>query len=151
MSDHQRLDLKGLFDVYQSTLRLIGAANATGAITAGAAFHALDKSPEAQHFIEIEALIFLMGVLFFAASYAGLFIVRSEINSYFVTTKTPPPSEWEKIFVGELIKRPPDKYLLEAKKVWKITVLAGLCSFVLFMAGLVSVLFVVLVDLSPAP
>jgi hypothetical protein len=146
MSDHRRLDLKGVFDVYQSTLRLIGAANATGAITAGAAFHALDKTPEAQQFIKVEALIFLMGVLFFAASYAGLFIALAQINNYLAATQTTERTEWEKIFIGPA-KDTPDKYLSEAKTSWIGAVLFGLCSFALFMAGLLFVLFVVLVNL----
>jgi hypothetical protein len=38
MNDQQSLSLKEMFDIYNSTLRLVGAANATGAIAAGAAF-----------------------------------------------------------------------------------------------------------------
>lgn len=137
MSNNQPLGLKELFDVYQPTLRLVGAANATGAITAGAAFHAL---PEAQWYVKYVALIFLMGVFFFAASCAGLFFAQMHINSYLVAIQTADRTEWEKIFVGT-IKTPPDEHLSEAKKAWIATVLFSLCSFVLFMAGLLSVLY----------
>ncbi len=38
MSDQQPLSVKETFDMYNSALRLVGAANATGAIAAGVAF-----------------------------------------------------------------------------------------------------------------
>jgi len=142
MSDHQPLGLKGLFDIYQSTLRLVGAANATGAIAAGAAFHSLDKIPEAQSFIKYVALVFLMGVLAFTVSYLGLFIAELEINNYLAATQTTERAEWEKIVLG-IIKEPPTKHLLEAKKTWIAMVLAGTLSFLLFVVGLALVLFFV--------
>jgi allantoicase len=139
MSDHQPLGLKGLFDIYQSTLRLVGAANATGAIAAGAAFHSLDKIPEAQSFIKYVVLVFLMGVLAFTISYTGLFVAQMEINSYLAARQTTERTEWEKILLG-IIKDPPTKHLLEAKKTWIVMMLAGLLSFLLFVVGLALVL-----------
>jgi hypothetical protein len=44
MSDQQPLSVKETFDIYNSTLRLVGAANATGAIAA-VAFQSFEKLP----------------------------------------------------------------------------------------------------------
>ena len=105
MSDQQPLSLKETFDIYNSTLRLVGAANATGAIAAGAAFQAFEKTPAAQSFIKYVALVFLLGVLAFTFSSAALFIAQREFDSY-LASRPKERADWEKIISG-ITKNPP--------------------------------------------
>src|SRR5476651_657545 len=65
-----RLGLRGTLALLESAYRLVGAANATGAIAAGAAFHAFEKYSDVQSFLKIAAFLFLLGVLCFAFVYA---------------------------------------------------------------------------------
>jgi hypothetical protein len=44
MDENAELKFKGLMDIWIASLRLLGAANATGALAAGAAFQAFDNS-----------------------------------------------------------------------------------------------------------
>jgi len=55
----ERLGVKGTLALYESALRLLGAANATGLIAAGAAFHAFDKNAD----LKVMAIIFLVASL----------------------------------------------------------------------------------------
>jgi hypothetical protein len=73
MSDQQPLSLKETFDIYNSTLRLVGAANATGAIAAGAAFQAFEKIPGAQPHIKNVMLVSIWGALVY-------FLVRDIVH-----------------------------------------------------------------------
>jgi hypothetical protein len=142
MSDHQPLSVKETFDIYRSTLRLVGAANATGAIAAGAAFHAFEKLPAAQSFIKYVVLVFLFGVLAFAVSSVAMFISQSEFDRYFVASRAKERADWEKIIWGIISK--PEAHLLAAKKNWIIAILTGLSSVLLFLGGLAMVMFFVI-------
>jgi hypothetical protein len=82
MSDEKPLDLTGLFDAFNSALRLLGTANATGAIAVGAGFQVFEKVAGAQTYIKVVVLIFLFGVLAFTFSYVGLFSARMEFDRY---------------------------------------------------------------------
>jgi hypothetical protein len=74
-----QLGLRGLLDVFQSTLRLVGAANATGVISAGVVFHTYDKGGPLSGVMGVVGLIFLFGVLAFVFAYVGLFICILEL------------------------------------------------------------------------
>jgi hypothetical protein len=56
---------KAFIEIYNSGLRLVGAANATGALAAGAAFQAFEKRPEAQSSIKIIIGFFFAGIVAF--------------------------------------------------------------------------------------
>jgi hypothetical protein len=141
MSDHQPLSVKETFDIYNSTLRLVGAANATGAIAAGAAFQAFEKIPGAQPYIKNVVLVFLFGVLLFTFSSATLFIAQSELDRYFAASRTKERADWEKIISG--ITKPPETHLRDAKKNWIVALLTGFLSVLLFLGGLAMVMFFV--------
>jgi hypothetical protein len=142
MSDQQPLSLKETFDIYNSTLRLVGAANATGAIAAGAAFQAFEKIPGAQPHIKNVMLVFLFGVLLFTFSSATLFIAQSELDRYFVASRTKERADWEKIIAG--ITKPPEAHLRDAKINWRAALLTGFLSVLLFLGGLAMVMFFVI-------
>ena len=127
MSDQQPLSLKETFDIYNSTLRLVGAANATGAIAAGAAFQAFEKIPGAQPYIKNVVLVFLFGVLLFTFSSATLFIAQSELDRYFAASRTKERADWEKIISG--ITKPPETHLRDAKKNWIVALLTFSMAF----------------------
>jgi hypothetical protein len=132
MSDDKRLRLKGLLEFYAATLRIVGAANATGAIASGVAFQAFEKLPGAQPAIKNIAIAFLLGVFAFAISHLALFLTQMEMNLYFMGSKK--LTEWEKIFW--VVSKPRRTYLLSAKKDLIVGIFAGLGSFVLFLFGL---------------
>ena len=80
MSDKksERLGLRGVLNLIESTLKLIGGANATGAITAGAALHTLGQKEEMLGSIQFAAVVFLLGLTFFAVAY--MFWVMTSIE-----------------------------------------------------------------------
>ena len=51
-------------------LKLLGGANATGALAAGAAYHAFATNAAAQSSIKLAAGLFLFGIFAFAHAYA---------------------------------------------------------------------------------
>jgi hypothetical protein len=65
---------KAFIEIYNSALRLIGAANATGTLAAGAAFQAFEKRPEAQSSIKIIIGFFFAGIVAFSNSQMALFL-----------------------------------------------------------------------------
>ena len=138
MSDQQPLSLKETFDIYNSTLRLVGAANATG----GAAFQAFEKIPGAQPHIKNVMLVFLFGVLLFTFSSATLFIAQTELDRYFGASRTKERADWEKIIAG--ITKPPEAHLRDAKINWRAALLTGFLSVLLFLGGLAMVMFFVI-------
>jgi hypothetical protein len=64
----ERLGLRGRLAHFESTLRLLGGANTTGAIAAGAAFHAFEKNTEVQGTVKTAAALFLFGILAFVVA-----------------------------------------------------------------------------------
>jgi hypothetical protein len=72
----ERLGLRGTLTLFESALRLLGAANATGAITAGAALHAFAQEAAApvQNGVKLAVLLFLCGV--FAFTFAVCVLVH---------------------------------------------------------------------------
>jgi hypothetical protein len=136
MSDEKPLDLTGLFDAFNSALRLLGTANATGAIAVGAGFQVFEKVAGAQTYIKVVVLIFLFGVLAFTFSYVGLFSARMEFDRY-LAQKTKEHAEWEEIFRSSKGRRPT---LSEVRKRWVVALLSGLVSIICFVVGLGAVM-----------
>ena len=67
----EKLGMRGTLALIDSIYKLIGGANATGALAAGVAFHAFASKPEMQGSIKIAAALFLAGVLGFVMSYTS--------------------------------------------------------------------------------
>jgi hypothetical protein len=115
---------------------LIGAANATGALAAGAAYQAFEKRPEAQSSIKIIIGFFFVGVVAFTISRMAMFLMQVFMNNYF--RRQSEPSDWEEtIFSDGLIKPTATKeYLRMARHDLIVMSFAGLLSLVLFLFGL---------------
>jgi hypothetical protein len=92
-----RLGLRGTFNLIESTLRIIGGANATGALASGAAFHAFHGNVDAQLYIKTAGVLFLLGVIAFCVAFAGCFCsaveARRVILRTLVRAKSPDHSE----------------------------------------------------------
>jgi hypothetical protein len=131
----ERLGLRGTLALIESTLRLVGAANATGAITAGAALHAFaQEAALVQDRVKLAGLLFMCGVFAFTGAYAIWFITRVETD---VSLRKPEEAdEQEKTFFRPDPKLSADEHWKSARKHFGWTVIAGLLSFIFFMAGL---------------
>jgi hypothetical protein len=82
MSDErpERLGLRGRLAHMESGLRLLGGANATGAIAGGVAFHAFESSLEIQSAVKSAAVLFLFGIFTFTIAYTALFVATDDID-----------------------------------------------------------------------
>jgi hypothetical protein len=136
MNEHGEDKFKEFIAIYNSGLRLIGAANATGALAAGAAFQAFEKRPEAQSSIKTIIVFFFAGVVAFTISQFAIFLMQSYMNNYF--RRQSGPSEWEKaIFSNGGIKPTATKdYLRMARIDLIVTSFSGLFSLIMFIFGL---------------
>jgi hypothetical protein len=135
------LKFKGLMDIWTASLRLLGAANATGALAAGAAFQAFDKKPEGQSTIKVLVVLFLIGVMLFALSQIVMFVTQQNMELYFLRLRE--PSEWEKTFWN--IERQQQQYspLVMAKRGYLYMMFLGMASLACFLLGLILVMFFV--------
>jgi hypothetical protein len=132
MSD-DKLDLNGMFDLISSTFRLVGTANATGAIAIGAGFQTFEKM-DSLSFARIVILLFLFGVAAFVAGYCFLLAARLELDGY-LSSKTAERADWEQLF---RLKR---GTLSGAKRSFTTAVLLGAASVAGFGSGLFAVIF----------
>jgi hypothetical protein len=99
--------LRDTFDEAASALRMLGTANATGALAAGAAFQGFAARPEIQQSIKIAALAYLFGILMFAMSYLLLLSASQEADFFLHALKE--RAEWEQSFWQ--LKKKPEIYL----------------------------------------
>jgi hypothetical protein len=134
--ENAELKFKGLMDIWTASLRLLGAANATGALAAGAAFQAFDKKPEAQSTIKVLVVLFLMGVMLFALSQMAIFFTQLNMEFHFLKLRE--PSEWEKAFWNIKRQQQQDP-LVQAKVGYLFMMLLGTASFACFLLGLILV------------
>jgi hypothetical protein len=96
MPDLGQDTFKGISEIYNSGLRLLGAAHATGALEAGAAFQAFDKRPELQSSIKIILGFFFAGIVTFTISQMAMILMQLSMSNYF--RRQNERSEWETIF-----------------------------------------------------
>jgi hypothetical protein len=80
MSDQERLGLRGRLAHMESALRLLGGANATGAIAGGVALHAFESNVEIQSAVKLAAVLFLFGIFTFVLAYAAFFLTIEDID-----------------------------------------------------------------------
>ena len=131
-----RLGLRGRLTHFESALRLLGGANATGAIAAGAAFHAFDKNVDVQSWLKLSAVLFLFGIFTFVIAYITWFVTVLEIDQALYKDGEP---EWP----DDLFMRRPkttDESKASAKNTFVVMVLVGLLSFIFFFTGFATVL-----------
>jgi hypothetical protein len=141
MDQNGELKFKGLMDIWTASLRLLGAANATGALAAGAAHQAFDKKPEGQSTIKILVVLFLMGVMLFALSQIVMFVTRQNMEFYFLRLRE--PTEWEKVFWNIDREQQQHNPLAAAKTGYLFMMFLGMASLACFLLGLVLVTFFV--------
>jgi uncharacterized membrane protein YhaH (DUF805 family) len=136
----ERIGLKGRLAHIESTLRLLGGANATGAIAAGAAFHAFEKNVDVQNAIKAAAVLFLFGILTFVVSYAFLFLTTHDIDHSLHKEGEP---TWPE-YLFWVPNRSAEDYKKAAYWEFVVTVFGLLATFVLFIVGLWFILSMVL-------
>jgi hypothetical protein len=123
-----KLGLRGTLTLFESALRLIGGANATGAIAAGAAYHAFAGKAEVQASIKWAATLFLIGVFAFTLSYASWFMTSLDFDR----------SLTEKGGFDDLFPpvRSREHYRKSGKITFFMTLAFGIASFGCFLFGL---------------
>lgn len=132
----EQLGLRGILTYYESLLRLIGGANATGAIAAGAALHAFADNADLQSSVKLAGVLFLFGVFTFAIALMVLFVATFEIDH---ALHKPDEPTWP-TYLFWVPQKSVDEYRKEAQRMLVIGSFVGLASFALFMSGLASVL-----------
>jgi hypothetical protein len=128
----ERLGLRGRLAHFESTLRLLGGANATGAIAAGAAFHAFEKNVDVQNAVKTAAILFLFGVFTFATAYAFLFFTTHDIDHSMHADGKP---TWPD-YLTWVPTKSAEEYRKQAKWEFIVAMFSGLASCVLFFSGL---------------
>jgi hypothetical protein len=138
----ERLGLRGRLAHFESALRLLGGANATGTLAAGAGFHAFATTPEMQSSLKWAALWFLIGIFGFAVGYVGLFVATEDIDHSLYKKDEP---TWPE-YLWWVPRKTADEHKTEAKREFIVALLCGLASFLCFMVGL-SVLIIRVINL----
>jgi phosphate/sulfate permease len=135
MNENGEDKFKAFIEIYNSALRLVGAANATGALAAGAAYQAFEKRPEVQSSIKIVIALFFAGVVAFTISQMAMFLLQMYISNYF--RRQSAPSDWETTLLAG-----PDKpttatdNLRKARYDFIVMSFSGLFSLFLFLFNL---------------
>jgi hypothetical protein len=132
----ERLGLRGSLAHFESALRLLGGANATGAIAAGAAFHAFAQNADVQSSVKLTAVLFLFGIFAFVIAYMSWFMTVLEIDHSLHPAGEP---TWPE-YLFWIPAKTSDEHRSTAKRMFAVTLLLGLVSFILFFVGLTCVL-----------
>jgi hypothetical protein len=133
----ERLGLRGRLAHFESALRLLGGANATGAIAGGVAFHAFESNAEIQSAVKSAAILFLFGIFTFTIAYAALFVATDDIDH---SMHKPGEETWPE-YLFWIPSKSPEQYKTAAKWEFTVALFGGLASFVLFLCGLAAILF----------
>lgn len=131
-SKSERLGLRGTLALFESVLKLLGGANATGAVAMGAAFHAFGQNAGVRWWVAVAALLFLFGLLAFVVAYATWFMMTIDLeHSMHEADEVTGPEAvlWNRTKTNE-------EYRKAAKKNHIGTVFIGVASFAFFLAGL---------------
>jgi hypothetical protein len=140
MSDEkpERLGLRGRLAHIESTLRLLGGANATGAIAAGAAFNVFKDTADVQNAVKTAAVLFLFGIFTFVIAYAALFMTVEDIDHSLHKEGEP---TWPE-YLFWVPTKSADQYKSTANWEFAFALFGGLASFLLFLSGLAAILFI---------
>jgi hypothetical protein len=133
----ERLGLRGTLSLFESTYRLVGAANATGAIAAGAAFHAFEKNGDVQSWVATAAVLFLFGILWFAIAYMLLFTTTIDMDQ---SLRGRDENERPEHVLLPQNKTKVEELQKSARKYFVGAVVMGSLSFIFFIFGLAWVL-----------
>lgn len=132
----ERLGLRARLAHFESALKLLGGANATGAIASGAAFHAFAQNADVQSSVKLAAILFLFGIFSFVIAYMGWFMTVLDIDH---SLHKEGEATWPE-FLFWLPTKTAEEYQSSAKKTFVVTMFLGLASFVFFFCGLSTVL-----------
>lgn len=132
----EKLGLRGRLAHIESTLRLLGGANATGAIAGAVAFHAFENNADVQNAVKTAAVLFLFGIFTFTIAYVALFVATEDIDH---SMHKPGEETWPE-YLSWAPRMSAEKYKTQAKRELVFTVLGGLFSFVFFLTGLIWIL-----------
>lgn len=135
----ERLGLKGILATVESGLRLVGGANATGALAAGAALHAFKDNAAALGTVKLSGMLFLFGVLFFAAAYTVWFVMT--VNAHLWVRRSAKDVDPERILFRPHTPKTLEKLQKTAGDKFRATFFLGLVSVLCFglgMAGIVA-------------
>ena len=136
----ERLGVRGKLAHFESGLRLLGTANTTGAIAAGAAFHAFAQNADVQNSVKLAALLFLFGIFTFVIAYVFLFFTILNIEHSLYKRGE---STWPRYLFGKPTKSAED-YRKAAETGFTVAAFSGLASYALFLVGLGMLLIMVI-------
>jgi hypothetical protein len=128
----ERLGVKGTLALLESALRLLGAANATGLLASGAAYHAFGKHSD----LKTMAMVFLAGVVAFGVGYAFWFGINFDLDH--ALQKPEDDARLTTLFPG-LKNKDEEQSLRSAKNGAIVMYTAGLVSLICFAFGLLTV------------
>jgi hypothetical protein len=123
---------KRIAEIYSSGVRSLGAANATGALAAGAAYQAFEKRPDVQSSIKEIIVMFFAGIIAFTVSQIAIHLAQIYMERYF--RQSTEPADWEGTIFGN--KRPDENYLRMVSHDFVVLGFAMIASLVLFLFGL---------------
>src|SRR5690242_18298227 len=133
-SDDKPLTIKEFLDLFMTSLKMIGAAHATGAIACGAAYTTFAVTLGVQPAAKSIILIFLFGLLMYTISYTTLLVTIIKFD-HFVTAIASSKSETNKP-VSSLIKG--------VKRPLAISMIFAGISAVLFFAAMAWIIEIVI-------
>jgi hypothetical protein len=127
----ERLGVRGTLALFESALRLLGAANATGLLASGAAYQAFGKYSD----LKTMAMVFLAGVFAFGVGYAFWFGINFDRDHALQTPEE--DARLNSLFPG-LKNKGAEHSLRSAKHGAVVMYTAGLVSLICFAFGLLT-------------
>jgi len=134
----ERLGVRGTLTLVENALKLLGGANATGALSVGVAYHTFSANTSYQTTIKVAGILFLIGVALFAVAYALWFMTAIEWDQSLKTSKD--KDEESLIFDNTKVKSA-EEWRKSAKQKFTIVVLLGLASFAVFLYALAHAMY----------
>ena len=131
-----RLGLRGKLAHMELALRLLGGANATGAIATGIAFHTFENNADIQIAMKTAVVLFLFGVFTFTIAYAALFLATDVID---YSMHKQGEETWPE-YLFWVPDKSAEEYKTMAKWEFGIALFGGLASFSIFIVGLLVIL-----------
>jgi hypothetical protein len=133
---NDRLGLRGRLAHMESALRLLGGANATGAIAAGVAFHTFENNADIHNAMKASLSLFLFGVFAFTIAYAALFVATEDIDR---SMHKQGEETWPE-YLFWVPTKSAEEYKTMVKWEFGVALFSGLASFSIFIVGLAVIL-----------
>lgn len=131
-----QLGLRGTLTLIESALKLLGGANATGALASGVTYHAFAGNVAVQGVVKSAGIFFLYGILAFAIAYMSWFMASFDIDRALRLNETEGAvNEFFPTRGGKLTT-----YQRTAKIMIVVMALTATVSFVVFLLGMTQVI-----------